>query len=97
MISVAPYRYRACVTLRAPAHAVERRLRVQIPGRVEPIDDQTCTVRLGADSLDLIAQHLAALATLGIELTVEGPPELLNHLGDAGRRLAGLIVAEASG
>jgi predicted DNA-binding transcriptional regulator YafY len=86
-ITAAPYRYTARATVHAPASSVRARMYAPIPGEIEPLDAGTCTVRLAADSLDLLAQPLAALATLGSDLTIEASRELLDHLRTAGQRL----------
>jgi predicted DNA-binding transcriptional regulator YafY len=86
-IATAPYRYTARATIGAPASEVTSRVHGPIPGQVEALDERTCTVRLGADSLDLIAQAVAGLATLGVPLSVEASPEVLGHLRSVARRL----------
>jgi predicted DNA-binding transcriptional regulator YafY len=83
-ITTAPYRYAVRVTVRAPAEAVLARTYASLPGEVEPVDAHTCVVRLRADSLDLITQHLAAW---GADFILEGPQEVLDHLHVVGRRL----------
>jgi predicted DNA-binding transcriptional regulator YafY len=83
-ITEAPYRYRAIATVQAPAEAVTARLTVPLPGRVRALDDATCTVSMGADSLDLLIKDLVAL---GAEFTLDGPAELLAEVRAVGRRL----------
>lgn len=87
-ITEAPYKYTAEATVDAPAETVTARLAMTIPGRISAIDEHTCTVRLGADSLDVIAQQLVAL---GADFTVDGPAELLGYLRTVGRRLLGTV------
>ncbi|MFF5211616.1 hypothetical protein [Streptosporangium sp. NPDC000396] len=48
------------------------------------MDEHTCVVRFGADSLDRIALELVALGT---DFTLDGPPELLDHLRVVAERL----------
>lgn len=86
-IAMAPYRYTAQATVHASASTVRARLHAPIPGTVEPLDDNTCILHLRGDSLDLIAQHLAALVALDTAFTIEGSTELLDHLRMAGQRL----------
>jgi predicted DNA-binding transcriptional regulator YafY len=83
-IATAPYRYTAEATVRAPAEEVAARIHAPLPGEIEPVDDHNCVVRLRADSLDLIAQHLAGL---GADFRLRAPSELLDHLQTVGRRL----------
>ncbi|MCG5218700.1 helix-turn-helix transcriptional regulator [Streptosporangium sp. KLBMP 9127] len=83
-ITSAPYRYTAEATVRAPAALVRDRLRTLIPGRIVPLDDHTCAVSFGADSLDLIVGDLVALDA---GFSVTGPAELLDRLRTVGRRL----------
>ena len=77
----APHRYEARVVVKAPA--AELRKRRWVGGSVEPIDESTCEYRTGDDDLDWLALRVAML---GYEFTVDGPPELVEHLRDlAGR------------
>lgn len=87
-IAAAPYRYTARAVVGAAAGEVEAVVGEPLPGTVERRDEHTCEVRVRADSLDLVAGHLAALAVLGGHVTVDGPLELLDRLHAAGRRLA---------
>lgn len=85
-ITGAPYRYMATATVRASAAEVLDRLPSPLPGRVQPVDERSCRVRFGADSLDTIATELVAL---GAAFTLdEGPTEVLDHVRAVGRRLA---------
>ncbi|MDR8412648.1 WYL domain-containing protein [Nonomuraea sp. 3-1Str] len=71
-----PHRYQAVVTMCAPAVEVAGEVPVTL-GVVEPIDERTCVLRIGSDSLD----HLAVwVATFGFEFDVREPPELLERL-----------------
>ncbi|KAA2255939.1 transcriptional regulator [Solihabitans fulvus] len=89
-IRAAPYRHTAMVLVRAAAGEVLAGLRGPLPGAVTPVDADTCSVGLGSDSLDLVAQSVARLAALGFGLTVEASEEVLDRLRSAGRRLADL-------
>ncbi|MFD9128847.1 helix-turn-helix transcriptional regulator [Kitasatospora sp. NPDC059571] len=88
-VAVGQYRYQARCTVRAPAHEVADR---QSPtsALVEPLDEHSCTVRAGSNSLDGLAVHLALL---GFEFTVHEPPELVAHVA----RLAARLNAAAPG
>jgi predicted DNA-binding transcriptional regulator YafY len=54
-------------------------------GELEPVDADTCRLRVGADNLDWLAMRLALL---GVEFTVESPSELREVVGHLGARLA---------
>lgn len=76
--------YRAVAVLRAPAGEVAGRL--SDPGdAVEPIDERTCRLRTGIDTLEWLA---ARLLTLGVDFAVEDPPELAECLRTMGERAA---------
>ncbi|AVT37676.1 YafY family protein [Plantactinospora sp. BB1] len=82
-VGAAPYRYRARVLVHAPAAEVAERV-PPTAGLVEAVDQQSCLLRTGADSLGFLALHLALL---GPEFTVLEPAELADELG----RLAGRL------
>jgi predicted DNA-binding transcriptional regulator YafY len=71
-ISTAVYRYRATVTVHAPAEAVAERI-PPTAGVVEAVGHATCRLSAGADDLDWLALHVAVL---GFDFAVEDPPEL---------------------
>lgn len=83
-VAATPYRYTARATVRASAEEVFARLPALLPSRVEAVDGRTCVVGFGADSLNTIAVELVAL---GADFTLDGPPELLDHLREVARRL----------
>ncbi|MEV8635434.1 YafY family protein [Streptosporangium sp. NPDC051023] len=80
-VSATAWRYQAKVTVRAPAGVVADRISPAV-GTVEPVDENTCVLRTGADTVETLAVYLGLL---GEDFTVDGPPELLAHL----RLLAG--------
>jgi predicted DNA-binding transcriptional regulator YafY len=82
-VATAPYRYRAEVTLQVP---VERAAELVAPstGALSPIDEASCRLSTGADSLTAIALHLGAL---GCEFEVVGPAALVDAVRDLGDRL----------
>lgn len=88
-ITTRPYRYQARVTFHASAAEVSAVLPPTV-ARVEPDGPHRCTVRAGADSLDVLALHLGAV---GVEFTVHEPPELVAHLD----RLAGRLLRARPG
>ncbi|MGW6332487.1 helix-turn-helix transcriptional regulator [Nocardia rhamnosiphila] len=84
-IREAPYRYTARATVSAPQQTIITRLPTTLPGRVQPLDDRTCTVALGADSPETIA---ATLIALDAPFVLDAPPELLETLHAIADRLA---------
>jgi predicted DNA-binding transcriptional regulator YafY len=75
-VSAAAWRHRATVTVHAPAAQVAERINPAV-GEVEAVDEHTCRLRTGADSLDTLAVHLGLL---GVDFTVTDPPELVETL-----------------
>jgi predicted DNA-binding transcriptional regulator YafY len=73
MVSTEVYRYRARCTMHAPAEVVAERIPPTV-GVVEPIDEHTCRLDTGANSLEVLAVHLALI---GVDFEVHDPPELL--------------------
>jgi predicted DNA-binding transcriptional regulator YafY len=86
-VTNAAYRYRGRFTVRAPAEAVAE-LVSPTSGIVEAVDERTCVLRAGANSLDLLALHVALL---GFEFAVDDPPELADRV----RALAGRLARAA--
>jgi predicted DNA-binding transcriptional regulator YafY len=87
-VGTVTWRYRARVTVFAPAEQVASRLPIQMVP-VEPIDDATCSVQLGSDNLESLAVWLGVL---GSDFRIEDAPELAAHLrviADRYRRAAG--------
>jgi predicted DNA-binding transcriptional regulator YafY len=88
-ITTAPYRFQARIEVRAPAQVIGPRIPVSA-GIVEPIDDNSCLLTTGADSLTFLAVHLV---TLGSDFTVLEPPELVDELEMLADRLAHTVAA----
>lgn len=84
----AMWQYRFRIKLHAPADVVRPRL--PPPVKVEPIDENTCVMRAGADTLDLAAVYIGML---DVDFDVLEPPELADHL----RKLADRYVRAAAG
>ncbi|WP_344925719.1 WYL domain-containing protein, partial [Streptosporangium carneum] len=78
--SAAAWRHRARVTVHAPAEVVADRISPAV-GTVESVDEHTCVLHTGADTVETLGVYLGLL---GADFHVSGPPELLVHL----RRLA---------
>jgi predicted DNA-binding transcriptional regulator YafY len=75
-VSAAAWRHYARVRVHAPAEQIRR----QIPaaaGVVEPVDQATCLLHTGADTLQTLAVYLGML---GADFEVGEPPELVAHL-----------------
>jgi predicted DNA-binding transcriptional regulator YafY len=83
-VSAAAWRYHARVTVHAPAHVVAERINPAV-GTVEPVDDDTCVLETGSDSLNSFAVHLGLL---DVDFTVTEPPELVEHLQRLAERYA---------
>ena len=81
--AVAAYPVAARVTVHAPLEAVAERFSPSA-GIVEVVDAQTCVLRTGARSLDNLAYHLVGL---GLDFTIDDPPELVDHVRAVGDRL----------
>ena len=69
------WRYRFRVKLYAAADVVAARL--PPPVTVEPVDDHTCIMHAGSDTLDLAAVYVGML---DVDFDVIEPPELVDHL-----------------
>jgi predicted DNA-binding transcriptional regulator YafY len=82
-ISSSPYRYQARILMHAPAAAVARRTS-PAAGRLEAVDQHTCVLHTGSDSLDELALHVAVK---GFDFQVLDPPELLPVLRALAARL----------
>jgi predicted DNA-binding transcriptional regulator YafY len=83
-ITSTPYRYTARATVPAPADDVRARLPMSIPARIRPIDDTSCSVLLGADSLDQLVRDVVVL---GPGTQLDASPDVLERLRDVGRWL----------
>lgn len=87
-VSCSPYRYRAVVLLGGPAEELAATFPPSV-GLVEPVDEATCRLTVGADDLDMVAARLAALR---VPLTVLEPPELLDRMQELAGRLAAAVA-----
>jgi predicted DNA-binding transcriptional regulator YafY len=75
-VSRAAWKYQARFLIQAPASEVLTHINPAV-GSVEPIDEHSCTLHAGADSLWTIAVYIGAL---GMDFTVLDPPELTELL-----------------
>jgi|HigsolmetaAR206D_1030411.scaffolds.fasta_scaffold00164_12 Predicted transcriptional regulator len=83
-ITTAPYRFRARILVHAPAPVIAERVPPTV-GTVEAVDEATCLLVTGADSVMYL---VAQLALLGCDFTVREPPELIAELGVLSERFA---------
>jgi predicted DNA-binding transcriptional regulator YafY len=74
--SAAAWRYRARVRVHAPAEAVAAQINPAV-GVLEVVDERTCVLDTGADTLERLAVYLGLL---GVDFDVDDPPELVDHL-----------------
>jgi predicted DNA-binding transcriptional regulator YafY len=81
-VSAAAWRYRARVTVHAPAERIAERINPAV-GVVEAVDDHTCVLDTGADSIETLAVYLGLLDA---EFTVTEPDELVAHIRELATR-----------
>lgn len=91
-ITTAPYRFQARIRVHAPAEAVRARIPGTI-GAVEAIDDKSCLLSTGADSITFLAVQLTGL---GPDFEVLEPPELVDELRALSDRLDRVLRAHRS-
>ncbi|MET8757650.1 YafY family protein [Lentzea sp. NPDC004782] len=75
--------YRARATLRLPVELARARL-ADFAGDLSALDDDSCTWHSVEDTVDYLAFRLTSL---GCDFTVQGPPELVEHLRVMGERI----------
>ena len=75
-VPVTARRFPARVTVHASAAAIAERIGPWV-GTVEAVDEGTCILDTGADSLEILAVYLGMLDA---DFVVDGPPELVAHL-----------------
>jgi predicted DNA-binding transcriptional regulator YafY len=83
-VSSAAWRVTARFVVYAPADDVVRRINPAV-GTVEPLDDHTCILNTGADTLETIAVYIGML---GLDFHVADPPELVSYLRELSDRYA---------
>ncbi|MFC4909155.1 helix-turn-helix transcriptional regulator [Actinomadura gamaensis] len=81
-VSAAAWRYRARVRVHASAEAVSARISAAV-GVVEAVDEASCVLHTGADTVESLAVHLGLLDA---DFDVDGPPELVEYLDRLARR-----------
>jgi len=90
----ATYRHTARLSVALSADAVRAGVFATVPGEIEgrAIEDggpDACTVRLTAESVELVVQFVAAIATLGAPVTME---EMSDEVAAHVRELSGLLA-----
>ncbi len=75
-VAIAGWRYRARVTVFAPAATVAERIGPYV-GTVAAVDERSCVLHTGSDNLETMAVYLGLL---GFDFRVESPPELAGHI-----------------
>jgi predicted DNA-binding transcriptional regulator YafY len=82
--AISGYRFQGRFTLHAPAEVVTERIS-PTAGVVEAIDRTSCRLHTGAQTLGALTFHVA---NIGLEFTVDEPPELAEHMRSMAQRLA---------
>ncbi|GLZ37216.1 YafY family protein [Actinokineospora sp. NBRC 105648] len=82
-LSNAAYRHQAVITLRLPVDEAAEHIS-PTSGVLEPIDEHSCTLRAGANSLDGLAVWVSLI---GCEFQVREPPELVARVAGMAQRL----------
>lgn len=85
--TTSPYRYTASVTLYVPAQVAAERIAPTV-GLIEAIDDRTCLLRTGSNSLDELAFYIGIF---GFACRIHEPPELIAHIRELTTRLTEAI------
>ncbi|SER03717.1 Predicted DNA-binding transcriptional regulator YafY, contains an HTH and WYL domains [Lentzea xinjiangensis] len=80
----AAWRFQARVLVHAPAHAVAARINAHT-GTVEAVDESTCVLVTGSDSVETLAVWIGLL---GFDFEVTSPPELVAHVRSLAARYA---------
>lgn len=83
----ASYRYRVQVSVQLSADAVRARVFATIPGDIVGTGPDECTVRLTADSAELVVQFVAAIAALGAPVTIDAVGDIADRIRALGRLL----------
>ena len=84
-------RHTATVTVHAPAESLHDQV-APAEGTIEPIDESTCELHIGAESLRTIA---LVLGRLDVEFTITTPPELRQEVADLARRYTRAVATAA--
>jgi predicted DNA-binding transcriptional regulator YafY len=91
-VGAATWRYRARVTVHAPAAVIAGRLPPAV--LVEAVDEHTCVVNAGSDTPQMLAAYLGMLDA---DFEAAGPPELLERLQTLADRYHRAVTAAREG
>lgn len=86
-VASSPYRYQARILMHAPLDVVADQAS-PTAGRLEPVDEHSCILHTGSNSLDQLALYVGIK---GVDFEVLDPPELIEHV----RALAGRFARAA--
>jgi predicted DNA-binding transcriptional regulator YafY len=86
------YPAQARVTVHSPVEVVAERIS-PTAGLLEVVDTESCVLRTGSRTLDTLAYHLVSL---GLDFTIDDPPELVDHVRAIARRLERATAAGAT-
>jgi predicted DNA-binding transcriptional regulator YafY len=81
-VSAAAWRVTASFIVLAPADEVVNRINPSV-GSVEPIDERSCVLHTGADTVETIAVYIGML---GVDFSVTSPPELVSYMRELSAR-----------
>jgi predicted DNA-binding transcriptional regulator YafY len=90
-LATAAWRFRATVTVHAPAAEVAAKVPAAL---VEATGESSCRLTAGADTVEMLAVYLGML---GCGFSVDGPPELVHHLGKVADRFREAINTASHG
>lgn len=83
-VSAAGFRFQARVLVHAPAAVIAARIHPAV-GTVDEVDEHSCVLATGADSVQTVAVYLGLLDA---DFEVTGPPELVTRLRELADRYA---------
>jgi len=89
-ITTRAYRYRARFTLHVPIEVAADRIAPTV-GTLEAIDERSCTLHAGSNSLDELALYVGLF---GFPFDLHEPPELVAHVRELAARLAAAADAD---
>jgi predicted DNA-binding transcriptional regulator YafY len=92
-VAFAGWTVHARIRVAAPADRVVAQINPAV-GVVEAVDEQSCVLVTGADSVEILAVYVGML---GMDFAVDGPPELVEHLAVVGGRYLRAVADAGSG
>ena len=90
-LGVGRYRFQARFTMYAPAQRVAEKVPADA-GVIQAVDDHTCVLLAGSNSLDGLALHVTLL---GFDFTVDEPPELVERFRVVHERIGRALLPPA--